>query len=82
VNPRQIFRLMRRREPVQDRVARSRPNIAPVRFVSQKHSNGESQFFLVVQSYRDSHVSSAESLTGSALFHPIVLFCPAHYDVQ
>jgi len=51
VNPRQIFRLMRRLEPVQDYVGRSHPNIAPARFVAQKYSNGESQFFLVVRPY-------------------------------
>ena len=51
MNPFRIFRLKRRREPVQDRLARSNPNIAPVRFVAQKYSNGKSQFFLVVRSY-------------------------------
>jgi len=51
VNPRQTFRLLREREPIQNRVARSHPKIAAVRFVAQKHGNGQSQFFLVVWSY-------------------------------
>jgi hypothetical protein len=50
INPLQIFRLMQERKPVQNRVARSNPNIA-VRFVARKYSNGKSQFFLVVRSY-------------------------------
>lgn len=52
VNPCQTFRLMRRREPFQDGIARGHPKATAERLVAQKHCCGQSQFFLVVRSYQ------------------------------